>query len=272
MKGPVETPALGVCLFQKEAKNSGGLNGQDQGDAQSEFQVLCLMAEGVHPHKASDAAAQGGDQQQCPFRDPPEIFLCLLLVHKHTEKTGGIDYKEINQDKLSHGRFLSGGIFVKKCCLLLVLVLLLCGCGAEETFETVADEWAAPAMAQPRQISVRLPDNGVVPVLENEEQQVYLAEDYELVIENRSAGDLNATVQAISGYGKEELTLMETQWEDVTRYDFVWVSAGETGERLGRGVILDDGNYHYCMSVLRDAEGEMSQIVWRDVFGSFTLV
>ena len=59
---------------------------------------------------------------------------------------------------------------MKKCCLLLVLALLLCGCGAEETFETVADEWAAPAMAQPRQISVRLPDNGVVPVLENEEQ------------------------------------------------------------------------------------------------------
>ena len=56
------------------------------------------------------------------------------------------------------------------------------------------------------------------------------------------------------------------------RYEFVWVSAGETGERLGRGVILDDGSYHYVMTVLRDAEStENSQIVWNDVFASFRL-
>ena len=66
---------------------------------------------------------------------------------------------------------------------------------------------------------------------------------------------------------------MQTQRDGVDRYEFVWVSAGEKGERLGRAVILDDGNYHYCMSVLRDADStEKTQIVWRDVFASFTLV
>jgi len=45
------------------------------------------------------------------------------------------------------------------CCLL--PVLLLCGCSAEETMETVSDEWLVPAMAQPQEITVHLPDNMV---------------------------------------------------------------------------------------------------------------
>ena len=161
---------------------------------------------------------------------------------------------------------------MKKVCWILLLALFLSGCAAEETFETVADEWVAPVMAKPRQVSVRLPDNAVAPVLENASQQVYMSETYEIVIENLSAGDLDATVQTLSGYSKDELTILETQWEDVTRYEFVWASAGEQGDRLGRAVILDDGDYHYCLSVLRDAENtERSQIVWSDVFNSFTL-
>lgn len=154
-------------------------------------------------------------------------------------------------------------------CLLVILPLLLCGCGAEETFETIADEVVAPVMAQPRQISVRLPDNAVAPVLESDSRQIYMSDHYEITVETLSAGDLNATVQTLSGYAKDQLTLVETQSGDVKRYDFVWVSAGEAGERLGRGVILDDGQYHYCMSALRD-DGD-SQIVWSEVFQSFSL-
>ncbi len=161
---------------------------------------------------------------------------------------------------------------MRKTCVLLLFAFLLSGCGTQETFETISDEIISPVMAQPREVSVRLPDNAVTPVLETDSQQIYMSDDYEIVVEKRSSGDLNATVQAISGYGKDQLTLLETQKGDVTRYDFVWVSTGERGDRLGRAVILDDGNYHYCMSALRDAASEeKSQIVWSDVFQSFTL-
>ena len=154
-----------------------------------------------------------------------------------------------------------------------VLVFLLCGCGAEETFETVTDVQVLPVMAQPKQISVRLPDDGIAPVLEMDDRQVYLSEEYEIVMETLSAGDLEATVRALCGYALEQLTVIQTQQEDFDRYEFVWVSTGEVGDRLGRAVILDDGAYHYCMSVLRDAASvETSQIVWSEVFGSFTLV
>lgn len=89
------------------------------------------------------------------------------------------------------------------------------------------------------------------------------------MLETLASGDLNATVQTLSGYEKDQLTVLETQQGDENRYDFVWATTGEEGQRLGRAVILDDGDYHYCLSVLRDA-GE-AKIVWRDVFGSFSL-
>ena len=151
-----------------------------------------------------------------------------------------------------------------------LFVMLLSGCGAEETLETVNDEWIVPVMAQPRQISVRLPEDAVAPVLEQEGHQLYMAEGYEIMVETLASGDLDATIRSLSGYGKDQLTVLETRQGDADRYDFVWTTAGEKGDRLGRAVILDDGDYHYCMSVLRDT-GD-TQILWRDVFASFSLI
>lgn len=154
------------------------------------------------------------------------------------------------------------------CCLL--PVLLLCGCGADETLETVADEWLVPVMAQPREVTLRLPENLVMPVLEEADRRMYLGKDYEIMVETMASGDLDATLRSLTGYTGNGLTLIRTGQDDVERYDFVWTAAGEQGERLGRGTILDDGDYHYCLTVLRDETEAL--IVWQDVFESFSLV
>ncbi|MCI7638457.1 MAG: hypothetical protein MSS60_01345 [Clostridiales bacterium] len=162
---------------------------------------------------------------------------------------------------------------MKKIAVALLLTLLLSGCGAKETLETVADDIPLqPVLAQPAQISVRLPDNAVSPVLESDTEQVYFCEDYEIAIETRASGDLSCTITAMTGFDPEQLTVMHTSPDGVDRYEFVWAAAGEDGDRLGRGVVLDDGSYHYCMSVLRDAQPQKkSQVVWSDVFASFSL-
>lgn len=162
---------------------------------------------------------------------------------------------------------------MKRIVMGLMLALLLTGCGAKETLETVADDIPLqPVLGTPAEISVRLPDNAVAPVLESDTEQVYLSEDYEIVVETRSSGDLSGTITALTGFDPEQLTVMHTQPEGVDRYEFVWVSAGESGDRLGRAVVLDDGSYHYCLSVLRDAQNQnKTQVVWSDVFSSFSL-
>ena len=249
------------------------LKRQKQRDSDGEFGMLRLVAHCVHTQQTAHASAQRRNGHQGRFRNAPEFFLCLVLVRKHKHKTGRIDCNEVKKEKIFHTDFLSGGIFVKKLWILLALASLLCGCAAEETLETVSDDIIQPVMAQPGEISVRLPDNAVAPVLESDSEQVYLSEDYEIIVETVSGGDLSATIQRISGYTPDNLTVMETAQDGAKRYDFVWASAGENGDQLGRAVILDDGNYHYCLSVLRDADTtEKSQIVWRDVFDSFKLI
>lgn len=159
---------------------------------------------------------------------------------------------------------------MKRLVYILLSMLLLSGCGAEETLETVADEWMVPVMAQPREISVQLPEDLVMPVLEQDGSQLYMGDGFELMVDVLNAGDLSDTVRSMCGYEQENLTVIQTQQEGMDRYDFVWTAAGETGDRLGRGVILDDGNYHYCLSALRDQEE--TAVRWREVFASFSLI
>ena len=142
---------------------------------------------------------------------------------------------------------------MKKLFLTAVLgATLLWGCANQETLETVADVWDVPAMAAPRQISVELPEGAGAETLESDAGRLYVTDDYSLSLETLEAGDLDATLRQLTGRGKEDLTVMET------------------GEMLGRGAILDDGNYHYCMSLLRPAE-KVSQVLWNPVFASFSL-
>ena len=49
-------------------------------------------------------------------------------------------------------------------------------------------------------------------------------------------------------------------------------SAGETGDLVGRGMILDDGSYHYCLTVLAEADkAAENQAFWDSMFQTFRL-
>lgn len=160
---------------------------------------------------------------------------------------------------------------VKTYVWIVLLGILLTGCRAEETFETISDDMALPAMAQPMELQVQLPGEAALPVVENDSGRLYVCQDYEILLQTLEAGDLNATMEAICGYSRENLTVMETFLDGVSRYEFVWASAGETGDRVGRGVILDDGHYHYCLSALWNADStEKGQTNWDQVFSSFS--
>ena len=97
---------------------------------------------------------------------------------------------------------------MKKVWVFCLLVFLLTGCAAEDTWETVADEPDAPAMAVPGKISVMLPEEAAAPVLYSDTQQVYLCEGYEIVLENHSSGDLSRTIRSLTGFAREELTVI----------------------------------------------------------------
>ncbi len=161
---------------------------------------------------------------------------------------------------------------MKKCLLIILCCLILNGCAAEETFETVADEQAQPVMAPVREMTMELPSEAASPTVESDSGRIYLCDGYEISVQTFASGDLNQTIQTISGYTRQELTVMHRELDALDRYDFVWASAGETGDRVGRAAILDDGSYHYVLMVLGDAEIAHAKLPdWSYMFGSFRL-
>ena len=159
---------------------------------------------------------------------------------------------------------------MKKVILLVMLMGLLTGCGGEETLETVSDELVVPVMAQPGEILVDLPGEAAMPVSESDSGRLYLCQDYEIALQTLSSGDLDATLQSVTGYGKEDLTILETLRSGLPCYEFTWTCAGENGDRIGQGILMDDGNYHYVVAVMggEHAAGEMTD-VWQNVLDSF---
>ena len=94
--------------------------------------------------------------------------------------------------------------------LVLMLMLFLCGCGAQESFETVSDEMVLPVLAQPREILLTLPEETLLPAMESDGRTLYLCNGYDVAVQTFSSGDLDGTIREISGFGKDELTIMET--------------------------------------------------------------
>lgn len=160
---------------------------------------------------------------------------------------------------------------MKRILLVLLMSLLLAGCAEAELGETVADVWQeAVTVAAPRETRLELPGEAVACAMESDTGRLYFGDGYEVMVQTLSSGDLDATIRALTGFDREDITVLQSQ-SDPKRWEFAWASAGEGGERLGQGVVLDDGNYHYCLTVLQDADDDDCQIIWSQVFNSFEL-
>ena len=152
-----------------------------------------------------------------------------------------------------------------------LMACLLAGCGGEAVMETVADELVF-SQSEPKQVHVALPEDTVMPVMETDNGTLYICRDFEVSVQTLPGGDLNATIRDLCGFGPEDVDLVETVSNGLTRYDFVWASAGETGDVVGRSAILSDGIYHYCVTAMApELVGDQYREIWNDMFETITL-
>ena len=144
---------------------------------------------------------------------------------------------------------------MKKCWIIGLLALTLCGCGMQETFETVSDVYEVGALTPLRELSVSLPEEAAQLVLQSQEAgTLYFCNGYTVAVQTLDGGDLNKTLYSVTGYGENALSPLTTRRQDATCYECAWTAAGEGTQQIGRAVILDDGSYHYAVSVMADAE------------------
>lgn len=155
----------------------------------------------------------------------------------------------------------------------LCATLLLSGCGTPEVFETMSDVYVQEQLPAAARASITLPQDAAVEVLEDGSGGcIYLCDGYSITIQTLQAGNLDSTLRAVTGYGADRLQLLERTDGMATRYACVWAAAGEGGDQVGRAVILDDGNYHYVLTVMAEAE-QAAQLrqTWQTITDSFGL-
>lgn len=142
---------------------------------------------------------------------------------------------------------------MKKILCMLIAVMFLAGCSVQ-TFEKVEDMNDVQAMATPATLLMDLPEEAAAPAMKGSSGTLYFCGDYDIMVEVMPSGNLDNTLQTLTGFGRNELELVQTIRCGADCYEGVWSAAGEAGDHVGRVLVLDDGSFHYCVSVMAMAE------------------
>lgn len=160
---------------------------------------------------------------------------------------------------------------MKKWLLILCCALFLTGCNSE-VFETVDDPNDIEVMATPAQLLLELPEDAAAPVMNAEGGKLYFCDGFDVTVDVLASGNLDGTLELLTGFHRDELEILKTKRCGVDCYEGVWSAAGEAGDLVGRVVILDDGSFHYCVTVLSPAQNvSESMAAWQEVLDSVKL-
>ena len=160
---------------------------------------------------------------------------------------------------------------MKKLGILFGLLLLLTGCGGNEVFENVEDVYA-PITQTPMKLSLQLPESAAITTVSGGSGTLYVCDDFTVAVETFQGGDLQRTVKTVTGFTLDRLTVIQREKDGITAYRCVWTSAGEGGDQVARSLILDDGAFHYAVTVMASAENASAlEDGWQEIFSSVTL-
>ena len=163
---------------------------------------------------------------------------------------------------------------MRKWLIFMGICLVLSGCGRVETFETVDDDLLKPVMAEAGEIRLQLPDSASGQcILSSEAGKLYFCDGFTVTVQTLQRGDLSRTCSTLCGFSAEEVSMVQTFEKGFHRWDWVWTAAGEGGDAVGRAAVLDDGVYHYCVSVMAEAgEAGARETQWSALMGSIEVV
>lgn len=159
---------------------------------------------------------------------------------------------------------------MKRMWIILLICVLLSGCSAAPTYETLGGDIHQAAVTL-KEAVVAVPEGAKE--MACEDGTYWICDSYDLQVQTLPGDDLAATVSALSGLTVEHLTVMTSGNGEMKRYEWVWTAMSEAGQMQCRALVLDDGAYHYCLTAIGPAEqGESLNSQWNDIFTAFHAV
>lgn len=161
--------------------------------------------------------------------------------------------------------------------VLVLLSLLLTGCGSGFVWEQVQDEMPSQQVGCWQEeayiLRIGMPANMAL-TEEAEGVSFYETEDGACQAEMRTflASDLNTAVRELSGFEADRLTVLKTTRFDLPMYRFAWYCQTAEGGRLCQAMLVMDGSVCYA-AVCSTAEeaGDRYREEIRQVFAGFGL-
>lgn len=156
------------------------------------------------------------------------------------------------------------------------LLIGFTGCQTQVQWETVDDEVvtaSAPA-SDPYAITFGIPEDVEKQELSNQNQSLYVQKDgdFEISSDVLVAPSLDDAVRQVSGFGVDELDLIETDSSGLPEYQFAWASSGDEGGYVSRAAMVEDMGYYYVLVFsVKEELGNTYDDCAEAVFASFGL-
>jgi len=160
--------------------------------------------------------------------------------------------------------------------LLLVLIATLWGCRSDTVWETVDDGvlYASAPIEEPYIITYGIPNDASMDPLSVRNRSLYVGKDgeYEILSDVITAANLDEALRQVSGFGEDELDVLETTRFGLPEYRFAWASSSDEGELVSQASLVEDGGYYYALVfTVRQGLGSKYDDCAEAVFASFGL-
>ena len=140
---------------------------------------------------------------------------------------------------------------MRKWMAILMFMMVLSGCSADTDLETVQyDLQESFPVYQPGEMNLILPESVDMESSSTDSGGIFYSfGNCKIWMESHPTGNINATLELLTGQSGEKRNLVKWESEEYRYYETVWTTAEESGIRVNRGVVADDGKYHYCIAV-----------------------
>ncbi len=144
--------------------------------------------------------------------------------------------------------------------------------GSWETVDDTAAVAASGPVEEPYVITFGIPEDVVLEPVTDGGRSLYVQKDgdYEIVSDVFTAASRDEAIRRLTGFGADELEILETERFGLPEYRFAWASTTDEGAYVSQAALVEDTDYYYALVFsVREGLGSQYDDCAEEVFSTF---